>query len=90
MSMASYGLAEAYVMRDLHKKKLKKEEEEERAKLGTAPSETAAKSSGCFFRPVLKESTSKQSSKVWFSRNCTCWDFGSISLIVVYQLALCS
>lgn len=55
MSMASYGLAEAYVMRDLHKKKLKKEEEEERAKLGMAPSETAAKSSGCFFRPVWKK-----------------------------------
>lgn len=54
--MASYGLAEAYVMRDLHKKKLKKEEEEERAKLGSAPSElTATKSSGCFFRQVLKK-----------------------------------
>ncbi|KAL6179796.1 hypothetical protein ACLB2K_046219 [Fragaria x ananassa] len=48
MSM-SYGLAEAYVMRDLHKKKLKKEEEEERARLGMARSETTS-SGGCLFR----------------------------------------
>ncbi|KAL6179537.1 hypothetical protein ACLB2K_051051 [Fragaria x ananassa] len=50
MSM-SYGLAEAYVMRDLHKKKLKKEEEEEeeRARMGMARLETTS-SGGCLFR----------------------------------------
>ncbi|PRQ21532.1 hypothetical protein RchiOBHm_Chr7g0240211 [Rosa chinensis] len=53
MSMATSGFAEAYVMRDLHKKKLKKEEEEERARLGMARSETA-NSGGCFFWVMKK------------------------------------
>ncbi|KAM1119752.1 hypothetical protein TB2_043867 [Malus domestica] len=56
MSAVGYGFAESYVQRDLHKRKLKMENEE-RAKLGRPESESemVKSSSGCFFWPVLKK-----------------------------------
>lgn len=55
MSAVGYGFAEAYVLRDLHKKKMKTEREE-RAKLGRAELEPEmVTSSGCFFFSVLKK-----------------------------------
>ncbi|CAB4297569.1 unnamed protein product [Prunus armeniaca] len=55
MSTAGYSLAEAHVLRCLHKKKMKMEEEEERGKLGTAKGETVRPSTTCFFWMYLKK-----------------------------------
>ncbi|CAB4267067.1 unnamed protein product [Prunus armeniaca] len=62
MSTVGYGFAEAYVLRGLHKKKLKMEQEEERAKLGGAESEMA-QPSGCLFWVMKKVHPSNAQSQ---------------------------
>ncbi|KAF3442310.1 hypothetical protein FNV43_RR16226 [Rhamnella rubrinervis] len=64
MSMSGSGLAEAYVMKKLHKEKLK-QMEEEKAKAGSAATTTTThlsgkvnesnSSSGCFLRGPIKK-----------------------------------
>ncbi|KAI5355443.1 hypothetical protein L3X38_008338 [Prunus dulcis] len=63
MSTVGYGFAEAYVLRGLHKKKLKMEQEEERAKLGRAESEIR-QPSGCLFRVMKKVHPSNAQSQM--------------------------
>ncbi|ONI35005.1 hypothetical protein PRUPE_1G509800 [Prunus persica] len=62
MSTVGYGFAEAYVLRGLHKKKLKMEQEEERVKLGRAESEIG-QPSGCLFRVMKKVHPSNAQSQ---------------------------
>ena len=50
---AGYGLAEIYVMKKLHKEKMKTTEEEERANMDEIEFEEK-KLSGCFFWPFKK------------------------------------
>ena len=63
MSISGYGLAEAYVMKKLHKEKMK-QMEEEKAKAGSAASTTtnhsgkvkeSNSSGGCSLRGVIKK-----------------------------------
>ena len=49
MALAGYGIAEAYVMKKLHKEKMKGEEKEEKTKMDMAGSEAKRSSGGCFF-----------------------------------------
>ncbi|PQM41484.1 hypothetical protein Pyn_20635 [Prunus yedoensis var. nudiflora] len=63
MSTAGYSLAEAHVLRDLHKKKMTMEEEEERGKLGTAKGETVRSSTSCFFWMYLKKNVHSRNAQ---------------------------
>ena len=64
MATAGSGLAEAYVMRKLHKEKMKKAEEAERTtKIGSEAKTPSSGSNGCFFW-LSKNSQDRKTARI--------------------------
>ena len=71
---AGYGLAEIYIMKKLHKEKMKTRKEEERANMDEIESEQI-KTSGCFFWAFKKIQQSNPQIMDFPEKEVETWDY---------------